>query len=277
MRVKKVDSPSVRAAPADAKLEYVEVSALVSDGEYQRPVDEKRAMKIASEWDSALFGRLLIGLRPDGTMVIIDGHHRVKAATILGLTHLPAAVINVATVTDEAIYFHKVNTSNKRLSAVDRFRARLAAGESPEIKIGALLATTGHAVGHYKDCDGSPKKLVNCAATLICLWKSDEKALATVWLLAAAMCENRNGVESDLLEALHVLEICLADGHTLASDFWVKRLTQGDYVESILAAYRSVKALSKKGGKAYQALCVAIPLNRSLSANKLVLKADVNG
>lgn len=245
----------------------VNTADLKVDGYYQRPLDVDWVCEIAENWDFRLVRVLKVGKRPDGSEVILDGHHTNEAAISLGITQLMAEVIYVPTVEVEAELFYLLNDSSKRLSPSDKFQSALACNREPEISIAALLQTTGHVVGAAKYA-ASPSKSVNCATTLKRLARSDMLALNIVWPLAVKLCANLKKFEADVLEALHVTEIQLADGCSLSSPLWQKRLTT-DYTKDILEAYRGVKNKSQE----LRATEVLEVLNKRMSANKLVLKS----
>lgn len=245
----------------------VNPAELVTDGYYQRPLDIKRATKIAAEWDWALVRVIKVGRRPNGVLVTLDGQHTCWAAEKLGIVELQAEIFDVPTVEDEARLFFALNSSSKALNAVDRFKAAVAKGAKFETQIAELLATTWHYVGAAKDSSkiGEP---VHCAAVLIKLARSDMKALSAIWPVAAEMCNGRKTVDGYLLTALHDVETLLVKGQTLSSPLWKKRLV-GYSTEQIIHTYRRVKAMN--GGKLLRAMEIVDLLNKGLRSTKLVL------
>ena len=71
---------------------------LFTDHSYQRPLDRRRAKKMAANWDRRLAGIIEVSERPEGhspRYAVIDGQHRVAAAELL--PEQPVLVVNVHT------------------------------------------------------------------------------------------------------------------------------------------------------------------------------------
>src|SRR4051794_31726791 len=62
------------------KLIYLPKESLQVDPTYQRPLNDRKRLRIASAFNWAAFGVLICARRPDGTIWVIDGQHRLSAA-----------------------------------------------------------------------------------------------------------------------------------------------------------------------------------------------------
>jgi hypothetical protein len=92
---KTMGSPSLMVQLADLRV----------DLNYARELDEAWVRKIVAEWHPALFRCPLVAQRPDGSLWIIDGQHRVEAAKRLGFDAAHAIVVQMDDVRREAHFF----------------------------------------------------------------------------------------------------------------------------------------------------------------------------
>lgn len=122
--------------------DWVPVGRMFVDA-YARPVSEARVKALAENWDIKAVNTLVVSLRDaDGRFAVIDGNHRRLAAERLEIAELPCRVCIDLTYEQEADLFNKLNTTNKP-TALDRFRARIEAGDPTSLEIRATLRTRG--------------------------------------------------------------------------------------------------------------------------------------
>lgn len=157
----------IRGAPPS--IEWLAVGALRIDQAYQRAIDAPTSQRlienIACDWDWGLFGILTVSRRPDGGLYVMDGQHRLEAAKIRGdLPFLPAVVISINTLQEEAKFFVKANTERKGATTLDRFNARCISGDERALAVRALIEGAGLKVARspYKLKDGE----VGCVAVV---------------------------------------------------------------------------------------------------------------
>ena len=163
MRIKKQRSiapVAVVEPPLGAKprLAWIRVDALAVDPSYQRSLDPESSRtlvrEIARRWDWRLCQPLAVAQRPDGTLFVVDGQHRLEGAiargeaqTRAGIPHdvveLPCVVAPVATAAEEAATFTGLNRKRRSLTAVEIHRAQLVAGETGAAEIASLIADAG--------------------------------------------------------------------------------------------------------------------------------------
>src|SRR4051812_44439221 len=74
------------------------------DKSYQRDaLGSSKILRIAREWSWIACGRLIVGIRPDGSYVVIDGQHRKLAADKRSdIADLPCEVFEVLGPSQEA-------------------------------------------------------------------------------------------------------------------------------------------------------------------------------
>jgi hypothetical protein len=113
-----------------AELRTVPLSALIVDSRVQRPLDTRRADKMAAELNLDALGLVCASHRDDGTYAIIDGQHRVAALRIAGFVEEPVEceVFSGLTLADEAVMFRLRNNTAKP-QYIDRFRVRVIEGD----------------------------------------------------------------------------------------------------------------------------------------------------
>jgi ParB-like nuclease domain len=109
-------------------IEMFSVEDLLMDPVYQRHTDVNRARLLANNFNPKLFDPVTVSERDDG-MYIVDGGHRLMAATILGIEKIPGIVSRYEGLAEEAGAFVTKNRSQKDLKVIDRYRGELAAGE----------------------------------------------------------------------------------------------------------------------------------------------------
>jgi hypothetical protein len=124
--------------------EWLVASEIGVDMQYQRPLSMGHVRKIAREFNLKAFGVLLVSERANGTYWIIDGQHRLAAVKALGRgdMRLPCHVYRNLSVAEEAEIFH-MQTQRKAISTVDRFRARLFAGDEHALSLNRIIQKHG--------------------------------------------------------------------------------------------------------------------------------------
>lgn len=113
------------------RFELVEISRLRIDETYQREISGTSARnirRIAKTFDWRRFTPVIAVSLGDETYAIIDGQHRTTAARTREIERVPAYIID-ATVAEAAAAFAAINTDITRMSALDIYRAKLAAGD----------------------------------------------------------------------------------------------------------------------------------------------------
>lgn len=130
--------------------EWIPVADIKVDMQYQRPLVMGHVRKIAKEFDNKALGVLLVSERADGSHWVIDGQHRLAALRLLGRVEdaVPCHVYRNISVSDEALIFH-MQTQRRQISPVDRFKARLFAGEETAITIDRIISRHGLQVQGY--------------------------------------------------------------------------------------------------------------------------------
>jgi hypothetical protein len=137
-------------------LEFRPVGELLIDASYQRSIDAAASQtlirKIAMFWDWGLCQPLAVSRRPDGKLTIVDGQHRAEAAKLRGdIPHLPCVITSYSSAGDEAAAFVALNQMRRPLSALDLFKAAVAAEDTDALVIVDCLKRAGLSVAPHSN------------------------------------------------------------------------------------------------------------------------------
>lgn len=127
------------------KLEMIDVKDLTIDPRAQRELNDAHADKIAARFDIRMFGCAVISSR-DGERYILDAQHRIAAAKSAGFRgKVPALVHEGLSIAEEAGLFLALN-NKKALHPVDKFTARVTAGEALAVEIDKVMGSVGFGI-----------------------------------------------------------------------------------------------------------------------------------
>jgi hypothetical protein len=138
-------NPIVGSLPV---LQYCAPEQLLIDDSYQRSLEAEASQalirKIAINWDWGLCQPLFVARRADGGLYVVDGQHRLAAAVKRGdIPQLPCVVTHFESSDLEAAAFVALNQQRRPLSAIDLFKAALAAGDPAAVLIRECLDDAG--------------------------------------------------------------------------------------------------------------------------------------
>ncbi|OYX62720.1 MAG: hypothetical protein B7Y88_13790 [Sphingomonadales bacterium 32-64-17] len=147
-------------------LQYLVPGELQVDDSYQRQLDgasEALIRKIAQHWNWDLCQPLVVSRRSGGTLYVIDGQHRLKAALLRGdISQLPCQVVEYATPADEAASFVQLNQLRKALSKMELFKAAVASGDKESCAILGAMERAGLSIApHYTSGSWKPGMVAN--------------------------------------------------------------------------------------------------------------------
>lgn len=134
----------------DSIVEVVPVEQIKIDLRYQRPLSAKKVKAIADDFDPAVAGVLLLSLRPDNDMYVIDGQHRHAAMLKIGWPTAKCEIKEGLTLAEEARLYRLANTSRKNPEALDLFRARLIEGDPVAVAIHTVVEKCGLAIQYSR-------------------------------------------------------------------------------------------------------------------------------
>lgn len=141
-----MDKPETNVKRVESIIEYVPVEQIKIDFSYQRPISQEKVKTIASKFDPAVAGLLLLSLRSCGDFFCIDGQHRLAAMLKINWLEARCEIKEGLTIAQEAALFRLANTARKSPEALDLFRARLVEGDPVALAIGQVVEKCGLAI-----------------------------------------------------------------------------------------------------------------------------------
>lgn len=184
-------------------FEMIPKSALEVDHAYQRTAGQVERIAKDFSWQS--FGVLIVIRRRDGRLMVIDGQHRAYAACMredidmVPCIVFPAAHDDSDSSRSEADAFLTTNTTSRRVSALDKFRAKLHSGDELAIEINNIVTECGFSVSNSTD----PYRL-NAITTAIKIHQYGPGILRSVLTFCAVYYDGR--VQRNILIGLGMAE-----------------------------------------------------------------------
>lgn len=124
-------------------LEWVPVSRIKVDEEYQRGLAQQRAKTMAKHWRWDFVKPITVGLRmerDENVYMAIDGQHTTEAARMRGdIKMLPCYVLIDTTQAREAEIFAEVSNSQRQITTIETHIAMLCAGDPGALDVQAVL------------------------------------------------------------------------------------------------------------------------------------------
>ena len=147
-------------------FQWISKHKLQIDESYQRGAASKTRIDfIAKNWDWQLVGTLSVFARGKGEYFVYDGGHRLRAALLRDdIDRLPCIVFDSnAGIENEARAFVGKNTLLTNVSATDRYKAAVLAGEPVCSHAANILANLGLEVVR----GGASRNQVSCIGSII--------------------------------------------------------------------------------------------------------------
>jgi hypothetical protein len=119
------------------KLEWLSISSLVVDPEYQREISSlgrKNIRHIAEHFNWPMFGTVMVAAIGGSRFAIVDGQHRTTAAALCGIEKVPCQIVE-ALRGEQAAAFRAINGNTTRPHTIQLFHASVAAGEPAALRI----------------------------------------------------------------------------------------------------------------------------------------------
>lgn len=195
-------------------LRFIPVAELLIDQAYQRKLSEKSKRvirKIVGEFTWSRFGAINVAERPEGGFLVIDGQHRAIAALHCGVTDVPATV-SAGAQAAQALDFVAVNSNRSAVTAVDKFRARVTAGEPDALELDEVLRGLEISADVAPGCVMKPKE-TRSISLLQKLIKSPGKGIlfTALELLIDAQPDTTNLLSSFAIEVTAIVTTRVID------------------------------------------------------------------
>lgn len=129
--------------PAD-----VPAGLLNIDATYQAlaPRNPRLIREIGKSFDLAVFGRLRVVRRENGSLFIVDGRHRWEGGMFAGRMLLPCDIYDVRSRKREIEIFLACNTRIRKVPQAMLFMAEVAAGDGQAVALNRLVQEAGLAI-----------------------------------------------------------------------------------------------------------------------------------
>jgi hypothetical protein len=126
------------------KLEWIDVSLIDVDNNYQRELDKRRVNKLLRhfKWDN--FGAITLVPGENGRYFVTDGQHRLKAACLHpSVDKVPATIANCAEMKAAAGNFLAINRDRKAVTTIEKHWAGVAAEDADCLRVQYALQAAG--------------------------------------------------------------------------------------------------------------------------------------
>jgi hypothetical protein len=181
----------------------------VNNDVYQRDGIVSKVNELASNWSWIACGVLVVASR-DGVFWVVDGQHRKLAADKRSdIQELPCMVFDVDEIKEEAQAFLATNTNRRNVSALDKFRAKLAAGDIIANKVQEAI----HAAGLRVTSASIEPRAFKSVAQAQKIAAQDYDGLVAVLSLCGELARDENApVHSRLLSGLYYIHRRIENG-----------------------------------------------------------------
>jgi hypothetical protein len=202
--------------PGEYKM--VPTRSLMVDYTYQRnKLNTNRLTKIASKWDWALCGTLLVANR-NGVLYVIDGQQRLAAATKRSdIDALPCVIYKSEGVGWEANIFWRFNTISKKLKPRELYKAQLREGDLTAVHIDSFVKSIG-----YEISDGGAFNYIDFIATLYSYFTNEENVAKKALKICAEVSDKTRRIKKDMFTGM----CYLVRHHIEVDDLGIRKLKQ---------------------------------------------------
>jgi hypothetical protein len=190
----------VRLEAAKKEIKNVRPKDTFVDSRYQRKLNERRVGDMAEMFDADAIGVLCLSQREDGSLAVVDGQHRRELLIAVGQGGEPTSseVFYGLSLAEEAALFAERNRK-ENVSAIDKFRARLIAGEQQALDMMRILERNGWVLGTRSQKSGNFHAVVKLEKTFNRSPRAAEQAVST---LTRAWGHDPAAVDGMLVEGL---------------------------------------------------------------------------
>jgi len=172
---------------------------LLVDHTYQREPNARLVEAISEKWKWSVAGCITVSKRGNDYYVI-DGQHRVLAAkNIPEITHLPCIIYDNMAVEQEAATFYEVDSMKKSLSAVEKFKALVRAGDETAVYVNNRVESYNFRVA------SSGSNTVNCINYMTKAAKMSKTRFERVLSVCAQLCKYSQ-IPAAIFKGLNLLD-----------------------------------------------------------------------
>ena len=252
--------------PILKKGEFAEISKdnLKIDLTYQRQGNVSRILKIAREFDWALFGALIVIQGMDKSFYVLDGGHRFRAAMLRhDVDKVPCMVHAVSSPEEEARIFLNYQDYHKPLRPYERHRALIACNDDVAIEADLIVNEVG-----YQFADNTALRYgTNAIATTYRIIKRNKSATKQTFKILATIAE---GAPIKKVELEGLFYLIIVNPQTDFFGFPLKNMLAHGFgnIQSEIKRYRDARG---KGGEKVYAEALLDIINKGKSKNKVIV------
>lgn len=244
--------PAVDLGP-EPRLEWVDITALVSDPAYQRRIDTLRSgrliREIAETFNWRRYKAPTIADRHDGTFAIIDGQHTIAGARLHGgIPRLPCLIV----ATDrkgEADGFTACNEKRIKVNEFQLYHAKLEAGDPDALQIAAITLEANVTIPRYPVPSDklSPRSTLAVMAIDAAMRRhGDGPVIHALRLLADAHPETGGELRAQVLRALIDLIVDARDKRVEIDSERMKRVLSDNPSAELIEKARGDRKLNRR-------------------------------
>lgn len=186
------------------RLDWIAVSAIRVDENYQRQLKKKRVAQILRDFNWAHFQPVMLAEHDDGTFTVFDGQHRVEAARQHPhVDRVPAAVVRFEEGCAEAGAFIGVNVNRSAITNIEKYYAGIEAGNPEMMAVCSALEEAGCEIVEAGVYTPAPNKTAAVASISRAIKLYGEAAVTSACLvLRAAWPKDKGALNGSLIIAL---------------------------------------------------------------------------
>lgn len=253
-------------------IEKVQLTLLRVDETYQRGIKGHHKQMVA-DWRPALAGILIVGLRPDGDLWLIDGLQRRQAMLDLKINTWPAYVLESDGVEYEAKIYDGVNNKRRALTAYETFKSQLVAGDEYALAAKRVAEEAGFFVlcpsrsGHVDNPDN-----LGCFRLLYGAVKTykEDGLKRSLTIIKRAWSGQKDGVRENMISGL--LVFLARFDKRVDDERLIKKMKEVSAAAAYDAAMKSIHI--RKGRSSATARMYAHLYNRGLLLRNRLLFGD---
>lgn len=140
----------MKRTKSNVRFEQVNITEIKS-AEYQRPINAGHVQEMTRTYNKRNFDPIVVSEREDGTLVLIDGQHRVTMCKALGIKAVMARIVTGLSTEEEAALFLDLNGfsgQRRKILPGEIFNAKLVAKDDAAIEIKAIVEKHGFKFGN---------------------------------------------------------------------------------------------------------------------------------
>lgn len=241
-------------------LRAISKLALAVDPSYQRAPNDAKIAALTRDWSWIACGALTVAKRPDGSLFVVDGQHRLLAAMRRSdIDELPCVVFRTKDAQEEASGFLDANTNRRAIGSFARYHALLMKGDEAAQLVKKLAEDAGRQISSKS---GNSPNNIQCVGSLLRLAGAHPGKLRTIWPVIVEVCSGVS-LHERIVEGLMYIEIRMPQGSSLADKPWRAMVLRAGH-SGLLDGAAKAAALYARGGAKVWSQGMVEAINRGM-------------